>query len=93
MKEINSLVFIKYTVFPFVTWFRDCAYFEGDKLCGTISIDVNGNIVERGLSFEEEDRFSKQFETNINELSFVDAINNYINVEQSKSVDGMARKK
>lgn len=93
LKEINSLVFIKYTVFPFVTWFRDCAYFEGDKLCGTISIDVNGNIVERGLSFEEEDRFSKQFETNINELSFVDAINNYINVEQSKSVDGMARKK
>lgn len=91
LNKINGLVLVKYKIDSFVDWPTYPAKFDREKLRGDISVDVNGNLVGYGLSFEEEDNYSQKNETNINELSFVDAINNYINIEQCKFNEEITR--
>ena len=82
LKEINSIAFKKYKILPFVTWISPMCYYKNSKLCGDISIDVNGNIVKYGLSFEDEDKYSINLDTNINIHGFRSAINNFIDKEK-----------
>lgn len=82
LKEINSIALKKYQIMPIVTWFQPTCYFENNRLYGDISIDVNGNIVKYGLSFEDEDKYSINLDTNINIHGFRSAINNFIDKEK-----------
>jgi len=85
LTQINSLVVTKYVVLPFVTWNKPTSRFENGKLCGSTTIDVNGNIVGYGLSFEDEDNYAENRQTNINEFGFIGAVNNFISIEESKT--------
>ena len=51
---------------------------DNDNIEGTISIDVNGNIVAYGLSFDEENEEHDKYNANINELGFKKSVLNYI---------------
>lgn len=77
LDEINSMVLVKYKFFPFITWFGAPIHVNNNIITGDISIDVNGNVVPYGLSFEEEDKYASQFDVNINSLTFAEAINNF----------------
>lgn len=51
---------------------------DNDIMNGTISTDVNGNIVAYGLSFDEENEEQEKYCANIGELGLKKAILNYI---------------
>lgn len=79
LDEINKIAPQKYLITPIILWGGSTDKFENNILYGKTSIDVNGNIVEYGLSFEDEDNYAATRNTNINTFGFIEAINNFIN--------------
>ena len=82
LNEINSYTINKYKIMSFVTWQKSHCILENNQVYGDLYIDVNGNVVNYGVSFEDEDNYSAGLETNINKNGFINAINNYINKEK-----------
>ena len=79
------MVPIKYKFPPFTFWSGKEIELENNIITGELNIDVNGNIVEYGLSFEDEDIFAKTINSNINQLPFDEAINNFIKSKKIKN--------
>lgn len=77
LAEINSMIPVKYKVLSEITWIGSKIKVKDNILTGDVCIDVNGNIVPYGLSFQDEDIYSSQFDVNINDLTFAEAINNF----------------
>lgn len=80
LEQINSMskqIYIiddtLYKVFP------KTSELINNKIIGYITVDVYGNIVHYGLSFEEEDKDSYESGLNVMTLSFKEAIREYIN--------------
>ena len=90
LNEINSLVLVKYIVYPVITWDHPTSKIDGNRIRGVTSIDVNGNIVSYSLSFEEEDLEALKSKANINNLSFKEALNNFlVSKKESEELDNL----
>lgn len=90
LNEINSLVLVKYIVHPVITWDHPTSKIDGNMIHGVTSIDVNGNIVSYSLSFEEEDLEALKSKANINNLSFKEALNNFlVSKKESEELDNL----
>ena len=74
IKEINSRSEIEYSLSSFNNWIQPETYYKDNKVYGTIDIDVNGNVVSYGLSFEDEDEEAEKTGININRMDFEDAM-------------------
>lgn len=93
LEEINSLSRPKYrlsrqkydTVSQFDTEYLD----SEEKVLGTIYIDVNGNIASSGQSFEENDLERDYFNSNINELGFIQSLINFTEYYKEKQIQGI----
>lgn len=85
LEEINSLVEQKYSVMDYTTCEQllDVSL-EDDIVYGTLSVDVNGNLVGYELSFEEEDEFAYNAGINVTQMSFRDAVQAFINLNDKK---------
>lgn len=57
-----------------------------EQVFGTIYIDVNGNIVSPGQSFEENDLEKENYNSNINELGFIQALINFTEYYKEKTL-------
>ena len=57
------------------------ADYDRDKntFYGVINVDVNGNVCARGQSFDIEDEEAAEYNSNINDLGFLNASVNFIN--------------
>ncbi len=71
-----------------ITYLRDAtetiqnAYIENGRVYGTITVDVYGNVVDKGLSFKEEDDFAYEHGLNVMDMPFCDAIVAYLSYNE-----------
>ena len=83
LNQINEQFGLKIDVDDLDSYAPECTYnvkydIDNDNIEGTISVDVNGNMVAFGLSFDEENEEHNKYNANINELGFKKALLNYI---------------
>ena len=90
LEEINQLSRQKYSLSKIrhdaVSQFNIEYQNPEEQVFGTIYIDVNGNIVSSGQSFAENDLEKENYNSNINELGFIQALINFTEYYKEKSL-------
>lgn len=86
LNKINKLVPIKYVKnsnYETLNNFGKFVELSNDVINGTLTIDVNGNIVNYGSEYQIEDKDAQEIRANINELGLKDAVLQYINYQNN----------
>ena len=90
LEEINQLSRQKYSLSKIrhdaVSQFNIEYQNPEEQVFGTIYVDVNGNIVSSGQSFAENDLEKENYNSNINELGFIQALINFTEYYKEKSL-------
>ena len=90
LEEINQLSRQKYSLskirYDAVSQFNIEYQNPEEQVFGTICVDVNGNIVSSGQSFAENDLEKENYNSNINELGFIQALINFTEYYKEKSL-------
>lgn len=90
LNEINKLVPVKYVKnsdYETLNNFGKLVELLNDVIYGTLTIDVNGNIVNYGSEYQTEDKDAQEISANINELGLKDAVLQYINYQNNHSTE------
>ena len=93
LEEINQLSRQKYSLSKIrhdaVSQFNIEYQNPEEQVFGTIYVDVNGNIVSSGQSFAENDLEKENYNSNINELGFIQALINFTEYYKEKGVEAI----
>ncbi len=77
LKEIGDMMGVQFVVDDGKDSIPDIYWDEG-RLMGTITLDVYGNIVGYGMSFEEEDKYAYEHGWNVTQMPFTEAVKMYV---------------
>lgn len=85
LDEINALAKRKHIINNFCTYGHPYTTIVNNRVEGNISIDVYGDVVSYGLSFEEEDKEAYENGLNVMCMSCEDAIRSFVDLYTKKS--------
>lgn len=87
LEEINAVANVKHIINTYAEEIHPNTCIEDDIVRGNITIDVYGNVVSYGLSFEEEDKEAYDTGLNILEMSASEAIKLFVEKHTKERID------
>ncbi len=82
LEQINGMSRRQYLINTIATTTHPFTDIKDDYVTGNISVDVNGNLISYGLSFEEEDKEAYESGINVVDMGCREAINAFIKRHQ-----------
>lgn len=87
LRDINGMIEGEYLIQPGLRTMSQPKFFiQENSIFGYVPVDIYGNIVSYGQSFKEEDEQAERVNTNINQLGFKRALNNFIDYTNNQDI-------
>lgn len=88
LDEINIKGKTNYVINPFYVVTYNIDYNSDDNIIsGAVNVDVNGNVVPFPNSFENEDYYALNFNSNVNNNGLLNSVLNIINLDNVKTLE------
>lgn len=91
LEEINVIAKQKHIINTYSEEHHPETYIENDRVIGNITIDVYGNVVSYGQSFEEEDKEAYESGLNVMEMPCSEAITAFVD-RHTKKMENIYKK-